>query len=46
MNTTLSIYQAEVDYRVERIRKEFGSAPRRHSFIPRVRRHRGAESVR
>ena len=46
MNTTLSIYQAEVDYRVERIRKDFGSAPHRHNFIPRVRRHRGAEPVR
>ena len=46
MDTTLSIYQIERDYRVERIRKEFGSAPQRHNFIPRVRRHRGAEPVR
>jgi hypothetical protein len=46
MNTTLNTYQAEIDYRVERIRKEFGSAPQRHHLIPRVRRHRGAESVR
>ena len=46
MNNTLSTYQAEVDYRADRIRKNYGSAPQRHNFIPRVRRHRGAESVR
>jgi hypothetical protein len=46
MNTNITTtYQAEIDYRADRIRKSYGSA-RRHHFIPRVRRHRGAESVR
>jgi len=46
MNNTITTYQAEIDYRADRIRKSYGSAPHRHHFIPRVRRHRGAESVR
>ena len=47
MNTTITTtYQAEIDYRADRIRKSYGSAPHRHHFIARVRRHRGAESVR
>ena len=46
MDNTLNTYQAELDYRVDRIRRYYGSAPKRHNLIPRVRRHRGAESVR
>jgi len=46
MNNTLSTYQAEVEYRADRIRRNYGSAPQRHILLPRVRRHRGAESVR
>jgi hypothetical protein len=46
MNNTFSTYQAEIDYRADRIRRSYGSAPHRHHFLARVRRSRGAESVR
>ena len=46
MNNTYNTYQAEIDYRADRIRKSYGSASNRHHFLPRVRRQRGAESVR
>jgi hypothetical protein len=46
MNNTFSTYRAEIDYRADRIRRSYGPAAHRHNFIPRVRRQRGAGSVR
>jgi hypothetical protein len=45
-NNITTTYKAEVDYRADQIRRNWGTAPHRHHLIPRVRRHRGAESVR